>query len=88
MILFHILDEAEVTFPFSDLMELEDPETADKVQVDGAAFQSEYIQEVNTYRQRLQRECVQSGIDYVPLDTSMPFDKALMEYLLSRQARF
>jgi hypothetical protein len=30
---------------------------------------------------------LRSGIDYVPLDTSMPFDKALLEYLLSRQAR-
>ncbi len=38
----------------------------------------------DTYRQ----ECFQSGIDYVPLDTSMQFDKALLEYLLSRRARF
>ena len=36
-----------------------------------------------TYR----RECFQSGIDYVPLDTSMPFDRALTEYLLMRQSR-
>ena len=28
------------------------------------------------------------GADYVPLDTSMPFDKALIEYLAQRQARF
>ena len=26
--------------------------------------------------------------DYVPLDTSMPFDKALVEFLSQRQARF
>jgi uncharacterized protein (DUF58 family) len=88
VILFHILDEAEVTFPFTDLMELEDPESKEKLQVDGAAYQQEYIEEVTPYRDALQKECVQSGIDYIPLDTSMPFDKALMEYLLSRQARF
>ena len=88
VILFHILDEAEVTFPFTDLMELEDPESLEKLQVDGAAYQQTYIEEVTAYRDELQRECIQSGVDYIPLDTSMPFDKALMEYLLSRQARF
>jgi hypothetical protein len=31
---------------------------------------------------------VRAGIDYVPLDTSMQFDKALMGYLLSRRNRF
>ncbi len=33
------------------------------------------------------RECFQSGIDYVPLDTSMQFDRALTEYLASRRGR-
>jgi len=28
------------------------------------------------------------GIDYLPMDTSISFDKALMEYLLQRQRRF
>ena len=31
VILFHILDEAEVTFPFDGLVELEDPESQDRV---------------------------------------------------------
>ena len=34
-----------------------------------------------TYR----RECFQAGVDYVPLDTSMQFDRALTEYLVSRR---
>ncbi|MCH7599430.1 MAG: hypothetical protein IH973_06710 [Myxococcales bacterium] len=38
-------------------------------------------------RDYLRRECHQSGVDYVELDTSMPFDRALMEYLISRKAR-
>ena len=36
---------------------------------------------------RYRRECFQTGVDYVALDTSMQFDKALMEYLVNRQAR-
>ena len=33
------------------------------------------------------RNASSARIDYVPLHTGMPFDKALMSYLLSRQAR-
>ena len=33
-------------------------------------------------------ECITANIDYVPMDTSVSFDKALMEYLLQRQKRF
>jgi len=87
VILFHILDEAEVAFPFSGLVELEDPETTDTLQVDADSYRRDYLQEIEAFRETYRRECFQSGIDYVALDTSMPFDKALMEYLIMRQSR-
>jgi hypothetical protein len=68
-------------------VEFEDPETHDKVQVDANQFQSDYIGEVRKFCDHFRRQCFQSGIDYVGLDTSMQFDKALAEYLLSRRAR-
>ena len=43
--------------------------------------------ELAEFRETYRRECFQNGIDYVPLDTSMQFDKALMEYLLMRRGR-
>ena len=87
VILFHILDEAEATFPFSGLMEFEEPETSERVQLDATNYRHDYLAEVETFRQTFRRECFQCGVDYVPLDTSMPFDKTLLEYLLSRRAR-
>jgi uncharacterized protein (DUF58 family) len=87
IILFHILDEAEVHFPFRGHVELEEPETSELVQVDADHFRSDYLKEVEAFRSAYRRECFQSGIDYVPLDTSMPFDKALLEYLLNRRSR-
>ena len=87
VILFHILDEAEVTFPFDGLVELEDPESEERVEVDARGFRDEYQQEVMAFRERFRRECSPAGIDYVALDTSMQFDKALLEYLVSRRAR-
>ena len=33
-------------------------------------------------------DCARAAIDYVAIDTSVNFDRALMEYLLQRQRRF
>jgi uncharacterized protein (DUF58 family) len=88
VILFHILDEAEVRFPFDGLVEFEEPESHDTLQVDAAGFRADYLGEIADFRETYRKECFQSGIDYVALDTSMQFDKALMEYLVSRRARF
>jgi uncharacterized protein (DUF58 family) len=87
VILFHILDEAEVKFPFDGLVEFEEPESHDRLQVDADGFKTDYLREMGRFRERYKRECFQAGIDYVGLDTSMRFDRALTEYLISRQAR-
>ncbi|MCA9166137.1 MAG: DUF58 domain-containing protein [Planctomycetales bacterium] len=88
VILFHILDEAEVSFPFHGVMEFEDPENDEKLQVDAGGIRDEYLAEVNEFRETIRRECVQIGVDYMPLDTSTRYDTALMEYLLNRRGRY
>jgi uncharacterized protein (DUF58 family) len=88
VILFHILDEAEVRFPFEGMVELDDPETTSKLVIDADAARTGYVQAVEAFREEYRAWCFRAGVDYVQLDTSMQFDKALMEYLHSRQARF
>ena len=87
VILFHVLDEAEVKFPFSGMVELEDPETHRRLALDADGFRRDYLDEVEKFRETYRRECYHSRIDYVPLDTSMRFDRALTEYLVSRSGR-
>jgi uncharacterized protein (DUF58 family) len=87
VILFHVLDEAEVRFPFDGMVELEDPETQERVALDADGFRRDYVAEIEGFRELYRRECSQARIDYVPLDTSMPFDRALLEYLTNRAAR-
>jgi uncharacterized protein (DUF58 family) len=87
VIVFHILDEAEVLFPFDGMIEFEEPETQEKLQIDAGAFRTDYLSEVQAFCDRYRRECSTNGIDYVQLDTSMQFDRALTGYLASRQAR-
>ncbi|MDX1928700.1 MAG: DUF58 domain-containing protein, partial [Pirellulaceae bacterium] len=88
IIVFHILDEAEVSFPFQGMLQLRDPETGsiEPVQANDAAV--EYRKNIALFRARLEKQLTESRIDYVPLDTSQPYDKALMEYLLRRRNRF
>ncbi len=88
VIVFHVLDEAEVTFPFSGLVQLNDPESRQSVNVNADDIGHEYRENIRNYRESLKRGCSQTRIDYVALDTSMPYDTALTEYLLSRRHRF
>lgn len=88
VIVFHILDEAEVHFPYSGNLELLDPESGDTAVVDAAGIKVDYLEAVESFRADLQAACRSVGADYVPLDTSLPFDRALIEYLSQRKARF
>lgn len=88
IILFHILDEAEVNFPFEGLIEFEDVEAPQKLTIDARGMRPDYLSAIEDFRNQYRKDCAAANIDYVPMDTSVSFDKALLEYLLSRQRRF
>ena len=88
VILFHVLDEAEARFPFDGMVELEEPESRERLTLDADNFRRDYLDELEAFREKYRRECFQAGIDYVELDTSMQFDKALAGYLAGRKARY
>ena len=88
VIVFHVLDEAEVEFPFDGVCEFEDPDSDARLVVDANHMRADYAAEIEGFRETFRRGCHKSRIDYVPLDTSMPFDKALVGYLAGRRARF
>jgi uncharacterized protein (DUF58 family) len=88
VILFHVLDEAEVRFPFEGMVDLTEPESRDRLVIDADAARAGYVKAMDAFREEYRGMCFRAGIDYVPLDTSMQFDRALMEYLISRRNRF
>jgi uncharacterized protein (DUF58 family) len=88
VILFHILDEAEVYFPFEGVVEFEDPEDGEKLTLDARGMREDYQQSVAEFRKFYKDECAKANIDYVTMDTSVSFEKALLEYLIQRQRRF
>ena len=88
VILFHVLDEAETTFPFQGLVDLKDPETGNSLVLDAEGIRGDYLETLEALCERYEKECLSLGADYVRLDTSMRFDRALIEYLSQRRARF
>ena len=88
IIIFHVLDEAEARFPFDGIIEFEEPEQSDRLTVDAAGIRRDYLDALAELMSTYRAECSKTGIDYVQIDTSMPFDKALTEYLANRKARF
>lgn len=87
VILFHILGEAETKFSFRGNVELQDPETGERIVVDADSIGADYRKALEEFRETFRREGSNAKFDYVPLDVSIPFDKALLEYLTARSQR-
>jgi uncharacterized protein (DUF58 family) len=88
VILFHVLDEAEVHFPFQGVVEFRDVEEDRKLTLDARNMREDYLQSLRDFQEYYRGECARANIDYVAIDTSVNFDRALMGYLLQRQKRF
>ena len=52
VIVFHILDEAEVNFPFDGMVDFRDPETGETMLVDAAGIRGDYLDSVGALRAR------------------------------------
>ncbi len=88
VILFHILDEAEVHFPFQGVVQFEDVEVKQQLTVDARGMRRDYLEALDSFRDLYRQECSKASIDFVPIDTSVNFGTALLQYLIQRQKRF
>ena len=70
------------------LVEFQDVESPEKMTLDARGMRTDYLDAVKEFQETYRRECSKANIDYVAIDTSVNFDKALMEYLVQRQRRF
>lgn len=84
LIVMHILDVAEARFPYDAPVRLEDPESGEWLEVDGGAA-IDYLVAVQEWRDWWSTNLAALRGDYVPLDTSMPFDRSLVEFLARRR---
>jgi uncharacterized protein (DUF58 family) len=88
VIVFHILDVLEAKFPLAGLVDFQDVESDLHKEIDAQGIADDYRAFVNQFRTHYKTECANANVDYVPMDTSVGFDKALLDYLILRQRRF
>jgi hypothetical protein len=85
LIVFHVLDRAELEFGFADASSFEDIESGEQLPVVPEAFREEYVSLVRAHIDALTARFSESRIDYTLLDTSEPLDHALFKYLTTRE---
>lgn len=87
VILFHLLDKAEIQPEFPSSALLEDVESGQAVEVSPHFMNREYPERIKTHIQTLQDAATGTGADYVLVNTSRPLDQALRNYLMFRGKR-
>ncbi|MCY4601367.1 MAG: DUF58 domain-containing protein [Acidobacteria bacterium] len=87
VIVFHLLDPAELTFPFEHAARFRDLETGAELTAVPSAVRARYIEEVQAFIALYRRELQLAGIDYCLVDTSQALDAALLAYLSARSRR-
>jgi len=84
IIVFHIMDNFELTFPFEDTAQFEDMETRKKLHVIPEYLRKQYLVIINEHMERIRKELSGARIDYCLMDTSKPLDVGLFNYLAAR----
>jgi uncharacterized protein (DUF58 family) len=87
LIVFHVLDPAELDFGFSDASAFEDLESGEQLPVVPDALRKEYMSLVKAHVDALAQRFSEVRVDYTLLDTSKPLDHALYRYLSGREKR-
>ncbi|MDX2036545.1 MAG: DUF58 domain-containing protein [Isosphaeraceae bacterium] len=87
VIVFHVLDPAEVDFPFREPTLFKGLEGLPDLLTDPIGLRRAYQEELGAHLETLRRGCRAIDIDYVPLRTDQDLDGPLSSYLASRSAR-
>jgi uncharacterized protein (DUF58 family) len=85
VIVMQVLDPLERSFAFGNDAVFRDMETREELTTQPWHIQAAYQETLKEFIANYRRECREIGIEYVLLDTTTPFDKALFEYLNKRK---
>jgi uncharacterized protein (DUF58 family) len=85
LIVFHVLDRAEIDFPYEEAGTFEDLESGVQLPLIPSAVRDKYNGLMAAHTDSLQRQIKDSRADYSLFDTSKPLDHALYSYLAARE---
>ncbi len=86
VLLFHVMDYEEMTFPFAGTTRFEGMEEIDQVTCDPRALRDGYLEALQEYLVEVRRGCARKGIDYQLVHTKENLDAVLSKFMHHRQA--
>jgi uncharacterized protein (DUF58 family) len=87
VILWHVLDPYELTFPFQQSTLFRGLEAYPELLTDPRSLRQSYLEQVEQFVTDLSRGCRDQNIDYVQMNTEKPLSVALSSYLAHRLKR-
>jgi uncharacterized protein (DUF58 family) len=85
VIVFQILDPMERSFAFGKDAIFKDLESEDEITTQPYQIQKAYKEAMNEFIHKIKSECLNANIEYNLIQTSDPFDKALINYIRKRR---
>ena len=83
--LFHVLDRAELTFPYDDPTLFLSMEDARQLQAHPAEIRESYLEEMKLFLEGTKRACNENGVDYEQVTTDADLAKVLVNFLARRE---
>jgi hypothetical protein len=87
VVVMHVLDRAELVFPFQEATLFRGLEQAGELLTDPRSLRQGYLEQVGEFVEDLRHGCRAQNIDYVQLRTDTNLGVALSGYLAHRLAR-
>jgi uncharacterized protein (DUF58 family) len=84
VIVFHVLDPAEIDFTFDDASSFEDLESGEQMPVVPDALREQYRAMIKEHVAALAAKAAEHRVDYTLLNTAVPLDFALFNYMAIR----
>jgi uncharacterized protein (DUF58 family) len=86
VMVFHVLDDDELTFPFTGMTRFEGLEELPHLLCDPKALRDGYLEALEEYLVEVRRGCTRMGVEYALVRTSDYLDAVLSRFLFARMA--
>lgn len=84
VIVFHVMDDAELTFPYDRLTRFKDMEGVGKIVANPKSLRNRYLTRIQMFLDGLQSACYERGVGYHLANTKETYDSFLAAYLEKR----
>ena len=86
VLVFHVMDDEEIDFPFTGPTKFQDMESDTTVNCNPKALKAGYLDALNEFLDELRRGCAKSAIQYALVKTGDSLDAVLAQFLSARMA--